>query len=221
MKQNNKRHILARYAIVVGIMLAFSAAIVWNLFKTTAMHAAEWNEKANSVLTSTTPIEPERGKLLADNGTVLSANLQYYVLRIDWFTDGIKNDTLMKDIGPLCDSLARFDNSLTAAQWKQKILSDRKEILDEAKRSYPDGKKGRKNRAYKLFPYMLTHKEYERVRQFPFLRRAKNKNGFYSEKHSRRIKPYGDMAARSIGNVGQNEVSSSIHGHSGLEMALD
>ena len=221
MKQNNKRHILARYAIVVGLMLLFSSAIAWSLFKTTVVQAAEWNKKANSVLTSTSAIEPERGKLLADNGTVLAANLQYYVLRIDWFTEGIKVDSLMKDIGPLSDSLAVFDNSMTAAQWKQKILSDRKSILDAAEKVGPGGKKGKKNRAYKLFPYMLTHKEYERVRQFPFLRRAKNKNGFYTEKHNRRIKPYGDMAARSIGNVGQNETSSSIHGHSGLEMALD
>ena len=221
MKNNNKRHILMRYAIVVGIMLAFSAVIAWDLFKTTVVLATEWNKKADEVLMDTIPIEPERGKLLADNGTVLAANLQYYVVRIDWFTDGIKEDTLMKDIGPLCDSLARFDGSMTAAQWRQKILGDRKEILATAKRVSPDGKKGRKNRAYKLFPYMLTHMEYERVRQFPFLCRAKNKNGFYYEKHSRRMKPYGDMAARSIGNVGQDSLSTFIHGHSGLEMALD
>lgn len=220
MKQNNKRHILMRYGLVVGIMLLFSVIIVWDLFKTTTVQAAEWNKKADDVLTETTPIEPERGKLLADNGSVLAANLQYYVLRIDWFTDGIKTDTLMKDIGPLCDSLAVFDNSMTAAQWKQKLLQDRKRILDAANKPAP-GKKARKNRAYKLFPYMLTHSEYERVRHFPFLCRAKNKNGFYYEKHNRRIKPYGDMAARSIGNVGQNAESSSIHGHSGLEMALD
>ena len=29
MKQNNKRHILMRYGIVVGIMLLFSVAISW------------------------------------------------------------------------------------------------------------------------------------------------------------------------------------------------
>ena len=209
-----------RYALVVGLMLLFSVTIVWDLFKTTAVQAAEWNAKAKRVISVPIVIEPERGKLLADNGSVLAANLQYYVLRIDWFTDGIKEDTLMKDIGPLCDSLAAFDNAMTAVQWKQKILQDRKDILAAAKNPAP-GQKARKNRAYKLFPYMLTHKEYERVRQFPFLCRAKNKNGFYYEKHNRRIKPYGDMAARSIGNVGQNETSSSIHGHSGLEMALD
>ena len=220
MKQNNKRHILMRYALVVGIMLLFSGIIVWHLFKTTVVQAAEWNDKADRVLTMPTPIEPERGKIFADNGSVLAANLQYYVLRIDWFTGGIKTDTLMKDIGPLCDSLAAFDNSMDAAQWKRKILQDRKDILDAANNPAP-GKKPRKNRAYRLFPYMLTHNEYERVRQFPFLCRAKNKNGFYYEKHNRRIKPYGDMASRSIGNVGQNEQSASIHGHSGLEMALD
>ena len=221
MRQNNKRHILVRYGIVVGFMLLFSAIIVWDLFKTTTLQGKEWNEKANSVLMTTTAIEPERGKLLADNGSVIAANLQYYVPRIDWFTGGIKEDTLMKDIGPLSDSLAAFDPSMTATEWKKKILEDRKNILEEANKVYPDGKKGKKNRAYKLFPYMLTHKQYKRVCKFPFLRRAKNKNGFYYEKHSRRIKPYGGMAARSIGNVGQNETSTSVHGHSGLEMALD
>ena len=86
MKQNNKKHILARYALVVGIMLMFSAAIVWDLFKTTVVYAAEWNDKADKVLTDTTAIAPERGQLLADNGTVLAANLQYYIPRIDWFS---------------------------------------------------------------------------------------------------------------------------------------
>ena len=37
MKQNNKRHILMRYGLVVGIMLLFSVIIVWDLFKTTTV----------------------------------------------------------------------------------------------------------------------------------------------------------------------------------------
>ena len=221
MKQNNKRHILWRYALVVGFMLLFSSMIIWNMFKLTVVQADAWNAKAKTVLDSITSIPPERGKLLADDGTVLSANLQFYVVRIDWFAQGFRLDSLKNNIGPLCDSLARFDNTMSAAEWRQKILGDRKEILATAKKTLPNGKKGRKNRDYKLFPYMLTHMEYERVRQFPFLCRAKNKNGFYYEKHSRRMKPYGDMAARSIGTVGLDSLSSSIHGRSGLEMALD
>ena len=167
------------------------------------------------------PIEPERGQLLADDGSVLAANLQFYVVRIDWFTEGIKDSVFMKEIGPLCDSLAKFDGSMTAQQWRKKILEDRKNILDAAEKTDSTGKKGRMNRAYKLFPRMLTHNEYKRIRQFPFLCLAKNKNGLVTEKHNRRIKPYGNMAGRSIGSVGQDSLSSSEHGRSGLEMALD
>ena len=220
-QHTNKRHILVRYALVVGFMLLFSSAIAWSLFKTTAIQAKAWNAKAAEVLMKKVTTEPERGKLLADDGTVLAANLQFYIPRIDWFTEGIKDSVLMKDINPLCDSLAAFDNSRTAIEWKQKILQDRKEILETAERVSPDGKKGRKNRSYRLVPYMLTHNQYERLRNFPFLCRPKNKNGFYAEKQTRRYKPYGNMAARSIGNVGQDSLSSSEHGRSGLEMALD
>ena len=217
-RKNNKGHILWRYALVVGIMLLFSVAIVWDMFKTTVVYAQQWNDKASEVLDIPTPIQPERGKILADNGTVLAANLQFYVVRFDWFTQGIVEDTLSKYIGPLCDSLARFDNSMDAAQWRQKIMGDRKRILDAAK---PDpankSKKLRKNHAYRLFPYMVTHRQYERLRSFPFLRKPKNETGFYYELYVKRTKPYGAMAARSIGALD----STGLHGGTGLERALD
>ena len=64
---------------------------------------------------------------------------------------------------------------------------------------------------------MLTHREYQRVRNFPFFRRPKNQTGFYEELHVKRTKPYGAMAARSIGSLD----STGVHGRSGLESALD
>ena len=218
MRQNNKGHILWRYALVVGIMLFFSTAIVWNMLKITVIHAKAWNAKASEVLDCSTEILPDRGKLLADNGTVLAANLQFYVVRLDWFSEGIKEDTLKKYIGPLCDSLALFDSTLNAAQWREKIMGDRKAILDAAK---PDptnkNKKQRKNHAYRLFPNMITHRQYERLRKFPFLNKPSNENGFYYELIVKRTKPYGSMAARSIGSLD----STGVHGRTGLERALD
>ncbi len=216
MKQNNKRHILWRYALVVGFMLLFSTMIVWNMFKLTVVQAAAWNDKAKTVLDSVTQIPPERGKLLADNGTVLAANLQFYVVRIDWFSQGINPDSLKKDMGPLCDSLAAFDPSMTATEWRKKLVDDRQRILKAAHPTEP-GKQARRNHAYRLFPYMLTHREYQRVRHFPFFKRPRNESGFYEELHVKRTKPYGAMAARSIGSLD----STGMHGRSGLESALD
>ena len=216
MKQNNKGHILWRYALVVGFILLFSFVIIWNMFKLTVVQAPLWNKKAHTVLDSTIYTQPDRGKILADNGTELAANLEYYIVRIDWLARGIEKDTLKKYIGPLCDSLAAFDNSKTAAEWREKLTADRKVILDAANPA-DKTQKPRKNHAYRLFPKMLTHREYERVHKFPFFRKPMNESGFYSEKVARRTKPYGSMAARSIGNLD----STRSHGISGLERALD
>lgn len=215
MKQNNKRRILLRYALVVGFMLVFSMFIIANMLKFTVVQAKAWNAKAQTVLDADIPIPPERGKILADDGTVLAANLQYYLVRIDWFSQGIVEDSLKKYIGPLCDSLAVFDNTMTAAEWQQKLMGDRRRILDAADKNKT--KNPRKNHAYRLFPQTLTHREYERVKRFPFFNFPSNESGFYHELVPRRSKPYGSMAARSIGNLD----STRTHGRTGLESALD
>lgn len=219
MKQSNKKHILMRYLLVVAIMLAFSAAIVWDLFKTTAVYAGDWNRKADSISQDSTIIVPERGKILADNGTVLAANMKYYTVRIDWGCEGIKDDTLKKYLPALCDSLAEFDNEQhrSPEQWKQEIMQAKDDAV----------------RYYRLFK-RLSHNEVERIKTFPFLNKGRRQTGLYTEPLITRSKPYGAMAARSIGNVGEVvdstwnrrlgkwvKTTHGIHGSSGLEMALD
>lgn len=216
MKETNKKHILLRYSIVVGLVLLFSCAIVWNMFKTSYVYAQEWNAKADSVLTKSTPIEPERGKILADNGTVLAANLQFYIPRIDWLAASMNKDTLDKYLPALCDSLALLEPSRNAQQWNEELTSSYERIVKDKKT------KNKRNHSYRLIRRLLTHGEWKRLKQFPFFKQfGVPKNILYCERQTKRTKPYGSMAARSIGNVSENENSSSIHGRSGLEMALD
>ncbi|MBQ0069846.1 MAG: transpeptidase family protein [Bacteroidales bacterium] len=208
---NNKRRIILRYLLVVGVILLFAGLIVWDMFKTTMIYAHDWNQKADSILTRVDTIEPERGKILADNGTVLAANLQFYIARVDWGHASIKEDTLKKYLPALCDSMAAFDNSRSAAEW-QKELGEAYAKLT---------KKGSHLRAYRLIRRQLTFSERERIKKFPFFNNNKKYNGLYFEEQHKRSKPYGAMASRSIGNVGEQDTRKGLHGTSGLEMALD
>lgn len=208
---NNKRRIILRYLLVVGFILVFAGLIVWDMFKTTMVYAHEWNEKADSVLKIVETVEPERGKLLADNGTVLAANLQFYIARVDWGGENIKEDTLKKYMPALCDSLAVFETSRTSLQWQEELTTAYN------KRN----KNGKRQRAYRLFRRQLTHGERERLKKFPFFRQGKKVVGLYFEEQHKRSKPFGSMASRSIGNVGEKSTMKGLHGTSGLEMALD
>ncbi len=205
MKKSNKDHMLGRTLWIITFVLLFSVLIGNALFKTTVTQAKAWNAKADSVLTRESPIEPERGMLLADSGTVLAANLQFYTARIDWKTAGINDSVFEACLPALCDSLHAFDSDKTPEEWQKKLL---------------DGKAAGK-RSFRLIGRLLTHSEYQRLRTFPFFNLKKNKNGLYYEKETKRSKPYGTMASRSIGTVGESSTSKSRHGRSGLEMALD
>lgn len=202
MRETNKRRMFGRYILVVLLILVFGMFVLWDAVKITVIHAAEWNQKADSVLMLTTPIEPERGKILAENGSVLAANLHFFTVRVDWTSGDIKDDTLKKYLPALCDSLHAFDSTRTATQWKDALLA---------------AKKVKKNTAYRLFQN-LSHVEYMRVKSFPFFNKTR---GLYAERSNARCKPYGTMASRSIGTTGESKNRFGVHGHSGLEMALD
>ncbi len=209
MKQNNKKHIITRFAIISGVILFFAAGIIYKLANTTILHASEWNKRAETTLSSVIDIEPERGKILADDGSVLAANLHFYTVRIDWSAEGFDKKEFNKKLDALCDSLALFSqkkNPRTAKEW-YKILKCQFEAE-------------KKNKAFRLYDN-LSHGEYTRLKDFPFFNLRKNKNGLYTETKMRRSKPYGSMAARSIGIVGEDSIRKTHHGVAGLEKALD
>lgn len=206
MKNTNKRHILLRYLVVIGMILLLSVMIVYNMLNISVVQAKEWNNKADSLLTKETKLEPERGKILSDNGSVLAANLNFYTARIDWKVERFDSKAFLKDLNALCDSLAAFKpGKKSSAEWKKDLMHQ-----FETKKSS----------VYPLFTG-LTHAQFVRLKSFPFLKLNRNHNGFYSDPFVKRVKPYGSMAARSIGNISEDEIHGGQHGRSGLEMALD
>ena len=206
MKNSNKQHILLRYLLVIAMILVLASMIVYNMVNISVVHAKEWNDKADSLLTQETKLEPERGKILSDNGSVLAANLNFYTARIDWKVERFKDKAFKQSLDSLCDSLAAFmPGKKTAAEWKRDLTAQ-----FEAKKSS----------VYPLFTG-LTHSQFVRLKSFPFLKLNRNYNGFYSDPYVKRVKPFGTMAARSIGNISEEVRHEGQHGRSGLEMALD
>lgn len=232
-KQKNKGYILNRFVLIsVGIIL-IAIGIVYTMTKTTVVQAKLWNEKASIILEKTDTIEPERGKILADDGSILAANLQFYKAKIDWGTEGITEKRLNKHIDELCDSLAAFGrergSKKTAQEWKKELKAkyygfdqrtlNRKKRIAASKDNKRDTAKFR-DRSHTLFS-ALTHSEYLRLKSFPYLKERKNKTGFTYETYTRRCKPYGSMASRSIGIVAESKTSRRRRGVNGLERALD
>ncbi len=209
MKKENRTHILLRYLWVIAGLMLIVAAVVYKAFDNTILHADEWNKKALDELSRVQVIKPERGNILASNGSILATNLTFYNIRIDFRSERFLEAQYLQAVDSLADSLARYFPIRDAAAWKKRLLTP----MEKPKNKRP--------RAFKLIGN-ISYSQYEHLRTFPFLRiKNPNKNGLIREAVMRRVNPYGAMARRSVGGVGIDSINGETHGISGLERALD
>lgn len=207
MKKENRNKILLCYSIIILLMMIPVCGIIYHLVDNTVISADKWNEKANKELSEIVVINPERGDILACDGAVLATNLRYYTLHLDYLAEGFRDDTLKKYIDPLCDSLAKYFPRRNAAEWRTHLLKP----LTYKKRP----------RYYTMIAN-IGYTDMQLIKTFPYFRKRRfTKSGLTVESKLRRVTPYGDMARRSIGSVGQLETCDEVHGISGLEKALD
>ncbi|GFI06027.1 peptidoglycan D,D-transpeptidase FtsI [Muribaculaceae bacterium] len=209
MKRSKHASILARYLIITAGILLAAGYIAYCTFKNTVLHANKWNERAHIELSrSSRVIPPERGDILASDGTVLATTLQYYTLRIDFGSEAFKWQRYADALDSLADAFDRhFPIAGGVKAWQDSLRAPLR--------------RGKKPRGWRLIKN-ITYADYQLIRtQFPFFHWSKIAAcGLTREKVMRRRNPYGDMAKLSIGVVSERE-NGETHGMSGLEYALD
>ncbi|MDY2917181.1 MAG: penicillin-binding transpeptidase domain-containing protein [Muribaculaceae bacterium] len=203
------RLIRLRYVLVATAMVAIAARIAYCAFHTTVLDRDIWNDKANKELQQVEEILPIRGDILACDGSVLATNLTFYNTCIDFKASQFSADSLKKYMRPLCDSLAKYHSFHNSREWREILTRENNRVDSNRNSAFP-------------FLYNLSYSELERLRSFPFFNLSKNKNvnGLTETHRIKRKHPYGAMALRSIGGVGDNG-HGKIVGKSGLEAALD
>lgn len=222
-KNNNKSHILLRYSVISAFFLFIAALIVFKLVDNTIIEAPDWNARAKKELEKVKVIAPERGNILAANGNILACNLRVHDIMLDFSHPKIRRmkNISQKSIDSLADSLdvyypRRSDlmqlppDSFEVYSWHTRLREEIEKTPAERTTCLRLAKK-------------KSMADYNRIRNFPFLRTIKGAKGripLYTNDRNVRIYPYGRMAYRSVGRVNERK-SGEFHGYSGLEKDLD
>ncbi|MDE6277801.1 MAG: transpeptidase family protein [Muribaculaceae bacterium] len=202
--------VLGRYVIVLALVLLAAVWIIYNLLSNTVVHGSAFEEKGRARLSDTIKSAPMRGEILASDGSILATNLSYYDMRIDFRAPRFKIVEYHDSIGLLADSLAKYFRQRTREGWEAYLRKPLKDSVQNRSRSF-------------LLLRAVPEDMMLKVKHtFPFFRGFKKatQHGLKAESVIRRSYPYGDMAALSIGRVGE-VAGGEIHGISGLEKALD
>lgn len=212
-KKSKRAAMMTRYSILLGLILVVSTWIAYNVFRNSVLDSAAWNKRAHEELQQfTSKIPPERGDILAADGTVLATTLQYYTLRIDFGADGFHWKGFVETKDSLAEAMAKhFPIKGGAKAWRDSLDAPLKRVVAG----------GKKPRGWRLINN-VNYAQYNLIRSFPFFKSRKRANhGLLPEPMKRRSNPYGAMARLSIGIVSEDSKTGEVHGMSGLECALD
>lgn len=183
---------------VFGLMILYKGATI--IFR----EGAELKSMADSLHTKIDVIQPERGSIFSEDGSLLATSIPQFDLRIDF--KAINKDTFNKYIETLSKELA---STLKDYTWM-----DYKEILSK---EYAAGNR------YFLLKKKATYEQYMIVRKLQPFVKGQNKGGFIAESNTKRVNPYGLLANRVIGlwrknaeNVGiEREFDKYLQGSQG------
>lgn len=216
---------VSRYGWIVFLMSFIFIAIVVCIFKIKYSEGSIWRELGKQeTVKKDREIRPNRGNIYADDGRLLATSEPLYGVYVDFMSEGIKVDTLMKYVTPLSQELAKKFPDRSAAQYKRVIMDgwdlSRKELREiERNRQNGSNKKVKvRSRYVRIVRPDINYVDLKELKTFPFFNQRSNRSGLFTEEKTMRLKPFGRLAGRTVGSIFKDFEAG---GTSGLELKYD
>ncbi|MCK4881058.1 MAG: hypothetical protein KAS82_10370, partial [Bacteroidales bacterium] len=194
-----KRDILIRTSLVyLGVLLTgvliFGKALHLQLFE-----KEEWAREENSTIRHKV-IEPNRGNIYSSDGRLLAVSVPFYEIRMDFRSESFTREIFDAGVNELSKSLSSLFGDRHWSTYKRELV-----------RARENGNR------YFLVKRNVTYSQLQQVKQFPIYNRGRYQGGVQYIQQNRRTRPYGLLAARTVGYTMQDDLRSVV----GIEGAYD
>lgn len=224
-KKTDRTVALNRYGWMVVFLSVGFIFVIASICKIKYVEGNMWRQLGKEVtVKKNREIRPNRGNIYADDGRLLAISEPLFGVYIDFMSEGIKKDTLMKYVQPLSAALAKKFPDRNAAQYKKIIMDgwnlSRQEIAYNEKIRKEGSKKRLKNKSryVRIIRPDINYVDLKEVKTFPFLNQRSNRSGLLTEEKTMRLKPFGPLAGRTVGSIYKD---FEMGGASGLELKYD
>ncbi|MDD3036281.1 penicillin-binding transpeptidase domain-containing protein [Bacteroides sp.] len=204
---------MTRYFFVILIMILIGVAIVVKAGITMFADRQYWQDVADRFVKENVTVKPNRGNIISSDGKLMASSLPEYKIYIDFMSGEKDEKKKMKDqacrdsifkasLDSICNGLHRIFPDKSAAEFKAHL------------------KKGRqtKSRNYQIYPKRISYIQYKEVKRLPVFRLNPYKGGFKGLAFNQRKKPFGSLAARTLGDVFADTAQGAKNG---IELAFD
>lgn len=187
-----KRDILIRASLVYLGMLLIGLLIFGKALHLQFFEKETWAMEENSTIRHKV-IESNRGNIYSSDGRLLAVSVPFYEIRMDFRSESFTRDIFDRGVDKLSKSLSNLFQDRHWTTYKRELVRARE-----------------KGNRYFLVKRNVSYTQLQQVRQFPIYNLGKYKGGVIYVQQNRRVRPYGMLAARTVGYTMSGNLRSVV-----------
>jgi len=202
---DKRKNIVLRFGIVYIIVCLSFFLVLYRIIIIQFVERDKWLALAAQNVKSNIVVKPNRGNIYACDGRLMASSIPTYYVYMDLRVPALheKNGVLFKNnIDSLSIYLSSFFRDKTPYQYKAALT-----------RAYQTGVG-----ELQLFPSRISYAQLKQLKTLPLFRLGRNKSGLITKELFRRVRPFGSLASRTIGDIYADE---SRGGKNGIEMSFN
>ncbi len=172
--------ILNRFALIYILFLIFGMVAIARIVKLQFFEREKWTQEEKKYTLRNMVIEPNRGNIFSDNGSLLKSSIPFYEVRFDSQVEALTDEIFNKNV----DSLAYFlgkEFGKPASYYYNKLVNAR-----------------RKGNRYLFIAKRISNTQLQHIKRFPIFREGKYKGGLILKMSTVRVQPF-NYATRTLG----------------------
>ncbi len=209
---DNKSEVVRNSNIVLWIFSALAVLVIAQVINIGIVKGEHYRTLGKELRIKAIDIQADRGNILSDNGELLAVSMPFYDVYFDptasrRYVQEMKEkdrnfmkksgDIFAKNIDSLSICISKYlKPNLTPNEIKKWLISKRNQ-----------------NEKYLCLAKGISHEKMKLVKEFPLFRLGKNKAGIIFEMKQRRVRPYGDLALRTVGYSRENSQSIGLESY--------
>ncbi len=199
--QKNSMH---RYTFIVFLMTLVAIAVIVKAGIIMFGERQYWTDVADRYIKENVVVHPTRGNIISADNKLMASSLPEYKIFMDFVAvkESGRDSVLMDSLTKICEGLHQIFPDKSAQEFRRHILKGRRI----------------KSRNYLLYPKRISYIEYKEVKKLPVFNLNKYKGGFHELAYNQRKKPFGSLAARTLGDMFPD---MTLGAKNGLELTYD
>ena len=201
-----KKDIAWRVYLIYFIMGVICLLVLIRVVKIQMTDIKTWEKQADQLATEMRTIPAKKGNVYSDNGSLLATSNTVYDIHMDMGADGLTDELFNENIDSLSLRLSKMFRDKTKDEYKEWLIDEKN--------------KGEKGNRYLLIARKISYPQLKELKTFPLYRKGPNVGGLIIEPISKRIRPFGILAARTIGYERQDPDNPQFITRVGIEGAF-